>query len=61
MARCVDCGKNGADYQYSEGGYICDKCAGRHFICPDCGVVFPDETYDYNGFCKECDSNHNDD
>lgn len=58
MAICVDCGKKGAEYQYSEGGYICENCVGSHFTCPDCGVVFPDESYDYSGFCQDCNSEH---
>ncbi|WP_161782725.1 hypothetical protein [Clostridium drakei] len=54
MAECVLCVKEGVEYQYSEGGYVCDNCVGSCFTCPDCGLTFPLETDDAgNGFCSK--------
>lgn len=62
MAKCIDCGKPGANYIYVDEdeneSFICENCVGHHFTCPECGKVYPDSTYDYNGYCQECDSNH---
>lgn len=65
MGKCRDCGKTGANCIFVEedGDETCIHmdCAGSHFICPDCGRVFPDSSYDYNGFCKSCDRAHYED
>ena len=40
MAKCICCGKTGADYPHYNGGYVCDDCVGAYFTCPACGRVF---------------------
>ena len=62
LAKCKNCGKDGADYIHFKGGHICDKCVGDYFTCPDCGVVFDRDDFEHadagNGFCFKCAVNH---
>lgn len=62
MAKCIKCGKSGAEYEHKTGGYVCDDCLGSHFTCPDCGRVFDSDDYESgdagNGFCADCAPNH---
>lgn len=61
MAKCICCGKTGADYPHYNGGYVCDDCVGAYFTCPACGRVFDindREHGDNGGFCAECAPDH---
>lgn len=59
MSKCICCEKREGEYQHSSGGYVCNQCIGDYFTCPDCGLLFDQETGDAgNGFCKDCDSEH---
>ncbi|MCH5189106.1 MAG: hypothetical protein J1F37_00945 [Oscillospiraceae bacterium] len=55
MAKCIQCGKDGAKYEHFNGGYVCDSCIGTYFQCPDCGKAFDrDDLVNGdagNGFC----------
>ena len=46
MARCINCGNTGAEYQHYDGGYVCESCVGSYFTCPDCGRVFDQDDYE---------------
>ena len=61
MAKCICCGKSGADYPHYNGGYVCDNCIGMYFTCPACGRIFDindREHGDNGGFCAECVPDH---
>ena len=62
MAKCISCGKPGANHQHYDGGYVCDDCIGQYFTCPDCGRLFDLDDYEHGdagtGYCKECSPNH---
>lgn len=40
MAKCISCGKNGAEYFHNDGGKVCNNCLGKYFTCPECGLLF---------------------
>lgn len=62
MAKCIRCGKSGAEYEHYNGGYVCEDCVGSFFTCPDCGRVFDADDFENgdagNGFCSDCAPNH---
>lgn len=62
MAKCIRCGKDGADHEHFNGGYVCDSCIGYYFTCPDCGRLFDNDDYEHadagNGFCYQCAPEH---
>ena len=62
MAKCISCGKSGADYRHFNGGYVCEDCIGEYFTCPDCGLLYDQDDYEHgdagNGFCVKCARDH---
>lgn len=62
MSKCIRCRKNEGDYPHYDGGYVCDKCVGYYFTCPDCGTIFDREDREHgdagNGFCVKCAPDH---
>lgn len=62
MKKCKNCGSKDAKYIHQDGGYVCDKCVGNYFTCPDCGTLFDMDDHENgdqgNGFCKKCASKH---
>lgn len=62
MAKCICCGGSGADHEHFNGGYVCDKCVGEYFTCPDCGMLFDNDDRENgdagNGFCVKCAPDH---
>lgn len=62
MAKCISCGNNDAKYIHFSGGYVCEKCMGDYFTCPDCQRLFNPYDYEHGdagtGFCVECSPKH---
>lgn len=62
MAKCICCGKSGAEYEHYNGGYVCEKCVGAYFTCPDCGRLFDTDDFEHGdtgtGFCADCAPNN---
>lgn len=59
--KCKNCGEHGSCAHF-DGGWVCEKCLGFYFTCPDCGRVFDIDDREHgdagNGFCVECAPNH---
>ena len=60
--KCKNCNAPNAEYEHNDGGFVCEKCVGEYFTCPDCGKVFDKDHYKNgdqgSGFCKKCSPNH---
>jgi len=58
--KCISCGREGK-YLHNNGGWVCEKCLGAYFTCPDCQLLFDQDDRvngDVNGFCAKCAPNH---
>lgn len=53
--KCISCGSDNGIVQHFDGGFVCEKCIGDYFTCPDCGMVFDQDDRvngdGGNGFC----------
>lgn len=59
---CKSCGKKEAIFPHNNGGWVCEKCIGKYFQCPDCGGIFDMDDYEngdahLTGKCKACEAN----
>ena len=59
MAKCISCGKEGAQYNHYNGGKVCKECAGKYFTCPSCGILYDLDDYEHgdsmiDGKCVKC-------
>jgi len=65
MKVCKNCGASDSEktmFEHFKGGYVCNDCVKNFFICPDCGLVFNDNDYEWgqveNGLCRMCSNKH---
>ena len=60
--KCKNCNAPKAEFEHKDGGFVCEKCVGEYFTCPDCGKVFNKDDFvngdQETGFCTECSPNH---